>query len=100
MQNSDILSPVHPGEILREDYLVELGWTGSELARHLSVSPSTINRLLGGRLSISVEMAIRLSVLFNTSIVLWLNLQQAYDLAKAQKLKSQIRKEVKSLKRA
>ena len=76
--------PIHPGEILAEDVLAEIGMTGRELARELHVSPNRISEILRGRRSITADTALRLARWLGTSPVLWLNLQQAYDLESAQ----------------
>ena len=76
--------PIHPGEILAEDILAEIGMTGRELARALNVSPNRISEILRGRRAITADTALRLSRWLGTSPELWLNLQQAYDLESAQ----------------
>lgn len=76
--------PIHPGEILAEDVLAELGMTGRELARELNVSPNRISEILRGRRAITADTALRLSRWLGTSPELWMNLQQAYDLESAQ----------------
>jgi len=77
--------PIHPGEILAEDILAEIGMTGRELARALNVSPNRISEILRGRRAITADTALRLSRWLGTSPELWLNLQQAYDLESAQR---------------
>jgi antitoxin HigA-1 len=72
--------PIHPGEMLREDFLPDYGLTGSSLARALGVSRQTVNELLRERRSLSPEMALRLSRLFGNSAEFWLNAQRATDL--------------------
>jgi len=76
--------PIHPGEILAEDILADIGMTGRELARALNVSPNRISEILRGRRAITADTALRLSRWLGTSPELWLNLQQAYDLESAQ----------------
>lgn len=75
--------PVHPGEMLREDFLPEFRLTGSSLAEALGVSRQTINELLRERRAVSPEMALRLSRLFGNSPEFWLNAQRAVDLWEA-----------------
>ncbi len=72
--------PIHPGEMLREDFLPDYGLTVSGLAQALGVSRQTVNELLRERRSVSPEMALRLSRLFGNSAEFWLNAQRAIDL--------------------
>lgn len=72
--------PIHPGEMLREDFLPDYGLTVSGLARALGVSRQTVNELLRERRSLSPQMALRLSRLFGNSSEFWLNAQRAVDL--------------------
>lgn len=76
-------SPIHPGEILAQDVLVELDMSGRELARALGISPNRISEILRGRRAITADTALRLSRWLGTSPTVWLNLQQAYDLEMA-----------------
>jgi addiction module HigA family antidote len=79
------LEPSHPGEILKDLYLEPLGLTQEEAANNLGVTRKTLSLLLNGRQGISAEMALRLSKAFKTSTLLWLNLQNTYDLWYAKK---------------
>jgi addiction module HigA family antidote len=79
------IRPTHPGEILREDFLSDYGFTVSSLARALGVSRQTINELLRERRAVSPEMALRLSRLFGNTPEFWLNAQRAVDLWDAEK---------------
>jgi addiction module HigA family antidote len=72
--------PVHPGEILREDFMPDYGLTVSGLAGALGVSRQSVNELVRERRAVSPEMALRLSRLFGNSPEFWLNLQRAVDL--------------------
>lgn len=76
--------PVHPGEILREDFMPDYDLTVSGLASALGVSRQSINELLRERRAVSPEMALRLAKLFGNSAEFWLNLQRAVDLYNAQ----------------
>lgn len=76
--------PIHPGEILAEDVLVELDMSGRQLAEALGVSPNRISEILRGRRAISADTALRLARWLGTSPTVWLNLQQAYDLEVAE----------------
>ncbi|RME51963.1 MAG: addiction module antidote protein, HigA family [Deltaproteobacteria bacterium] len=72
--------PIHPGAILREEFLPDYGLTASALARALGVSRQTVNELLRERRAISPGMALRLARLFGNSPEFWLNLQRSVDL--------------------
>ena len=87
--------PVHPGEILREDFMPDYELTVSSLARALGVSRQTVNELLRERRAVRPEMALRLSKLFGNSAEFWLNLQRAVDLCEAE---GAIKKDVQHIK--
>jgi addiction module HigA family antidote len=78
------MRPVHPGEILREDYLVELGMSANALAKSLHVPAPRINDIVRERRGISADTALRLGRYFDTTAGFWLNLQTAYDLRRAE----------------
>lgn len=86
-------NPPHPGEVLRELCLKPLGLSVSEAARALGVSRKTLSAILNGRAGISPEMAIRLSIAFDTSAESWLNQQTQYDLWAAEKRRKSLRVE-------
>jgi len=73
-------NPLHPGEILRELCLEPLGLTITDAATGLGVSRKTLSSILNGRAGISPEMALRLSIAFDTTAESWLNQQTQYDL--------------------
>ena len=73
-------NPPHPGEVLKELCLEPLGLTVTEAAKGLGVSRKTLSTILNGKAGISPEMAVRLSIAFNTSSESWLNQQSQYDL--------------------
>jgi len=75
--------PIHPGEILAEDVLAELGMSGRQMSAALGVSPNRISGILRGERAITADTALRLARWLGTSPDVWLNLQQAYDLAVA-----------------
>ena len=75
-----ILPPVHPGEILREEYLVPLGMSAGALARHLNVPRTRIERLVAEQTGVTTDTALRLAKFFRTSPELWMNMQAGYDL--------------------
>lgn len=74
------LDPVHPGEILYEEFLRPLGLTQYRLARNLGVPPRRINEIVQGKRAITADTALRLARFFGNSERFWLNLQTAYDL--------------------
>ncbi len=86
-------NPPHPGEVLRELCLKPLDLSVSEAARALGVSRKTLSTILNGRAGISPEMAIRLSIAFDTSAESWLNQQTQYDLWSAEKRRKSLRVE-------
>ena len=78
-------NPPHPGDFIASVYLEPNGISGRELASKLGVSPSTLNRVLTGRSSISPEMALRLSKCLGRSPESWLAMQHSHDLWQAKK---------------
>lgn len=72
--------PSHPGEVLREDILPALGLGVSEAARLLRISRMTLHRILSGRSAVTPEMAVRIGKLCGNGPVLWVRMQEAYDL--------------------
>ena len=89
-------NPPHPGEFIREVYITPFGLSVRKVAENLSVSPSTLNRLLNGESNVSPEMALRLSKALGRSPESWLAMQDQYDLWHARKKVSL--KQVKKLK--
>lgn len=78
--------PIHPGEILSEEFLKPAGITQEQCAKALGVSRRTVNEIVRGRRSITAEMAIRLSLVLGTSAEMWMGLQVDYDLLTAPKI--------------
>ena len=74
------LAPIHPGEILIEDFLKPLGISQYRLAKDISVPPRRINEIVHGKRSVSADTALRFSKYFGTSERFWLNVQAKYDL--------------------
>jgi antitoxin HigA-1 len=74
------LDPIHPGEVLLEEFLGPLGISQYRLAHAISVPPRRINEIVHGNRAISADTALRLSRFFGTSAQFWLNLQARYDL--------------------
>ncbi len=75
-----IIEPIHPGEILMEEFLEPLGISQYRLAKDISVPPRRINEIVHGKRSITADTALRLSRFFATTERFWLNLQIRYDL--------------------
>src|SRR3989440_6239452 len=91
------LPPIHPGEILLEEFLTPLGVSQYRLAKETSVPPRRINEIVRGLRSVSADTALRLSRYFGTSERFWLNLQTRYDLeVEKDKLGSRLDREVKA----
>ena len=84
-------NPPHPGEVLRALCLDPLGLTVTEAARALGVSRKTLSSILNGRAGISPEMAVRLSLAFDSSAESWLNQQVQYDLWRAERHRKKLR---------
>jgi antitoxin HigA-1 len=82
--NEKLLPPIHPGEILREDFMQPLGLSMNKLALDLHVPVTRIAEIVHERRGISPDTALRLARYFNTSARFWLNLQAAYDLEVAE----------------
>ena len=79
-KSSGLMPPVHPGEILREDFLKPLGLTVNKVALDLHVPATRIGEIVHERRRITAETAMRLARYFNTNAEFWLNLQNFYDL--------------------
>jgi antitoxin HigA-1 len=73
-------SPVHPGEILREQFMADFGISINRLARDLRVPPTRIGEVVNERRAITPDTALRLGRYFGTTAEFWMNLQSAYDL--------------------
>ncbi len=83
-------NPPHPGEIIKELCLNPLDLTVTSAAKALGVSRKTLSQILNGRAGISPEMAVRLSIAFNTSAESWINQQGQYDLWQAEQHREQL----------
>jgi len=94
------MEPVHPGEILSEEFLIPLKISQYRLAKDINVPPRRINEIVHGKRSITADTALRLSRYFGLSERFWLNLQARYDIeVEKEKLKGRIESEVKVLER-
>ena len=74
--------PIHPGEILKHEFLVEMGMSAGKLARHLGVPRTRIERLCDEETSVTIDTATRLATALGTTVEFWMNLQLNHDLAK------------------
>lgn len=92
------MRPVHPGEVLREEYLGPLGMSVNALAGALHLTASRVNDIVRERRGVSADTALRLSRYFGTTPEFWLNLQMAYELRQAAKQEwARIEKEIEPL---
>jgi len=90
------LSPIHPGEVLLEDFMKPLNLSQYRLAHDIGVTPIRISQIVNGQRAITVDTAMRLARYFSTSAEVWLRLQVRYDLEVAEKqLSKKINREVK-----
>lgn len=94
------MKPIHPGEIMLEEFLKPLNVSQYKLAKDINVPARRINEIVHGKRSITADTALRLSRYFGLSERFWLNLQARYDLeTEKEKLKGRIEEEVKVLER-
>lgn len=91
MKHYRMHSPPHPGEILRELCLLPLNLTVTDAAAALDVSRNTLSAILNGRAGISPEMAVRLSIAFDTTAESWLHQQMQFDLWHAERARKRLR---------
>lgn len=96
--NEQRIPPVHPGEVLLEDFLKPLAISQYRLAKEIQVYPRKINEIVLGKRRITADTAMRLSRYFGTSAEVWMNLQALYDLEKARdEIEEQVNQEVSPL---
>ena len=89
------LKPIHPGEVLQEEFLKPFNLEADELAQNISVDAKNINEIITGKQSITADLALRLSKYFGTSAQFWLGLQSDYDLdVTREKLGDKLEKEI------
>lgn len=94
--SSGKISPIHPGEILKEEFLDEMGITQYRLAKDINVPPRRINEIVQGKRAITADTALRLGRYFSISPQFWINLQAHYDLEmETDKLGTRLESEVK-----
>lgn len=84
------LTPIHPGEILQEEFLGSMNISQSQLARDIDVPHRRINEIVNGKRAITPDTAMRLSVYFGTTAEFWMNLQITYDLRVLSKSKQSV----------
>ena len=77
------LEPVHPGEVLKRDFMEPFGLSATALAKATGVTPARINEIVRGRRGVTAETALRLARYFNTDARSWMNLQDRYELETA-----------------
>ena len=82
---NDEFAPVTPGEMLKEEFLVEYGLTQNQLAKSIGISPNRIAEIVNNRRRVTADTAVRLGLYFGNSAEFWLNLQTQYDLTLARR---------------
>ena len=92
------MRPIHPGEIIKEEYLEPLGMSANALAVALRIPAPRINDVIRQKRSISIDTALRLARYFNTTAQFWMNLQISYDLKIARQKMTKIEDEIIPLK--
>jgi addiction module HigA family antidote len=93
------MRPIHPGEILREEYLVPLAINANALAQALGVPANRISGIVAGKRAVTADTALRLARAFKTSPEFWLNLQQAFDLRTAERTVGSAVRAIKPIRR-
>ncbi len=81
-----VLEPIHPGEILLEEFMKPLGISINRLARDIVVPPGRVSAIVNGKRAITADTALRLSIYFGTSPEVWMGLQADYELRVAQRV--------------
>lgn len=95
---SDRLKPVHPGDVLREDFMGPLGLSAYAVAKAIGTTPIAISQICRGKRGVSAEMALKLGRFFNVSPELWMGIQADYDLEVARhRSEAKIKMRVKPL---
>ena len=85
IETGERIPPVHPGEILREEFMMPFGLSANNLGKRLGVPSTRIGEIIHGKRSVTADTALRLGRLFGMSAQFWLNLQAAYDLETAER---------------
>ena len=98
MNEKNVFAPVHPGEVLLEEYLKPLGISQNKLALSMRVSPQRVNEIINLKRAVTPETALRLAMVIGTTPEFWLSLQAEYDLQIIEsRMGSKIKDEVKPL---
>ncbi|WP_062947671.1 HigA family addiction module antitoxin [Brachybacterium sp. sponge] len=84
MTTTDKIEPIHPGEVLMEDFIEGFGITQNKLAVSIGVPPRRINEIVHGKRGVTADTALRLAKYFGTSAEFWMNLQSHYELDRAE----------------
>lgn len=101
MKKNKKLEPIHPGEVLDQEFLAPLEISQYRLAKDIHVPPRRINEIVQGKRAISADTALRLSKYFGTSAKFWLNLQTQYDLdIQEEKITSELESDIKPFHKA
>lgn len=85
MTTKKLLPPIHPGEILAEEFMKPLELSANALARAIEVTPTRVNEIANGKRSITADTALRFARYFGTTADFWMNLQQRFDLETARR---------------
>jgi antitoxin HigA-1 len=94
-----MITPPHPGDTIKEDYLVPLGMSVNQLAKALGIGTARLNEIVRGERGVTADTALRLARYFGTSAEFWLNLQSLYELRVAErKARDRINREITPLK--
>lgn len=88
------LAPVHPGEVLKHDFMTPFGLSAAVLARKIGVSSARVNGIIRGRRGITAETALRLARYFKTDARSWMNLQDRYELELAERAHADALREI------
>jgi addiction module HigA family antidote len=95
IMSTEKLAPIHPGEVLLEDFLKPMGISQYRLAKSIHVHPRRINEIVHGKRAVTADTALRLARFFGTSTELWMNLQSQYEIEVAKEtLKDRLVREV------
>ena len=94
------LDPVHPGEVLKTDFMDPFALSATALAKAIGVTPARINEIVRQRRGITAETALRLAKYFNTDAQSWMNLQDRYELAVAERTAAKALKGIRPLQTA
>ncbi len=94
------LQPVHPGEVLKHDFMEPFGLSSTALAKATGVTPARINEIVRGRRGITAATALRLAKYFGTDAQSWMNLQTGYELALAESAAARSLRKIRPLEAA